>query len=919
MQILVDWGSETPEEIKKRKRREEEEEFERFVQLKMRMMQEARQLQDQTQTQATVVSGLGGGGGSLTDEPDQLFVYKDPESLTWKYAIINYSDASINGPYETSVVSADFYVQATYIIQNKGFVLNFVNNVDSVIHTVKFISSDGTIKGSIDNLVTLDYGIVECDGRFVVASDADAGIIWFFDGDNFVTYTDLLPGTGYFVIGSFVDLTNTKGVGVFTLTPVGEDALLKYWLIGSTGVTLIFESEPFNPSIDPYQVPILYNKSDKILTFTYDNNTGKYYGFAFYDSSGNILQDVTFPESTLYTSIERFLYGTDKYILIAKNDADTGVDYLVYQYDGVTNTLQSLTLSRTEYTSFSFMGDYVSQSTFNEWTYSEHAALTFYTEDSNYHDLTVVTACEIVYFFAGQTFETYTPVMPYGRINTGTNWNKDNFYFLFDDGDDALKVLTISSNPENRIIETDLQMITSDLYSWSSGGGDTFLVLKLGNVNTSNNTIMHYLNSETQTLLTQVIEEPYNLVGYTFANGPIVAVTNTAEWYVNWNSTEWTESSKFYKSRTIIETFGQRYYTDSQAAPGVILETGGERLFWFNDSPVDLANTISDGGYNMFDVGNILTTNIYGTPLDGGGIPYTHTQTSIDDHLEARIEEIKMDGQVANGDSYLGDGSTYFTNLYPGFFVLSADHIDITSFTNSGNYGSNSASTYELGTIGPIFQNGTTYTAFYKKESDDSNYDPSITHIVIVNVDSVGLINEETGSNDNYVHTVSDIREASRLDFLLFAKRNNVSTLEEITNFVENYLATIDPDGTEYTLDNALARLNLNYGTVTNSLPSHDSIRFITGTSTSTAMVSPGFDRSDDQTAWLMSKDYVALIFVDYRRNGLPTLELYLRAILAYKPLTLLKTLRQLTQLNTMEKLGIRCCMQFGPTHSLEL
>jgi hypothetical protein len=65
---------------------------------------------------------------------------------------------------------------------------------------------------------------------------------------------------------------------------------------------------------------------------------------------------------------------------------------------------------------------------------------------------------------------------------------------------------------------------------------------------------------------------------------------------------------------------------------------------------------------------------------------------------------------IANGSYWFGDGSSYFTNLYPGLFVLVARNIDIDMFMVDGELGADNNGSV----IGGSFVVGD-YTCYYKK------------------------------------------------------------------------------------------------------------------------------------------------------------------------------------------------------------
>lgn len=149
---------------------------------------------------------------------------------------------------------------------------------------------------------------------------------------------------------------------------------------------------------------------------------------------------------------------------------------------------------------------------------------------------------------------------------------------------------------------------------------------------------------------------------------------------------------------------------------------------------------IYDGCDDMYDDANAFNTNLtqkYSVARGNNvdlylSIPYTHTQ---DDGSADQCDYTNppMDGQIVSGVGYFNvEGTTcskYFTNMYPGMFLLAATGVNVTQFGIYGN----------LGTDG----NGTAYnysqlstypdwTVFLKTNDDNNDSDPSVTHIYIV-------------------------------------------------------------------------------------------------------------------------------------------------------------------------------------------
>ena len=150
---------------------------------------------------------------------------------------------------------------------------------------------------------------------------------------------------------------------------------------------------------------------------------------------------------------------------------------------------------------------------------------------------------------------------------------------------------------------------------------------------------------------------------------------------------------------------------------------------------------INDGGDDMYDGANMLSTD-----LSGSDIRYS-------------------DNVIREGFNYFGPGSRYFTRHLAGLFVMVADLNGVGSFEINGNNGADGGGSYD----GSILEKqiGTThYTAFIKRVYGTS--DPSINHMIIIKT-SPGADHEySTNTNDDY-HRVFGLENSSRLYYLLYA------------------------------------------------------------------------------------------------------------------------------------------------------
>lgn len=151
-----------------------------------------------------------------------------------------------------------------------------------------------------------------------------------------------------------------------------------------------------------------------------------------------------------------------------------------------------------------------------------------------------------------------------------------------------------------------------------------------------------------------------------------------------------------------------------------------------------IGNSIGDGGLDMYDGGNFLST-----PL--GGLNYS-------------------DGVIQASPAF-GTGGRYFTRKYPGLFVLAAEMQDVASFDIAGNLGADGFGNVD-GSILQIRAADATYRAFVKRVFNAG--DPSVNHMVIV-ADDPGATHAFALYTDDDFHQVTGLAPARRLYYLLYA------------------------------------------------------------------------------------------------------------------------------------------------------
>ena len=228
-------------------------------------------------------------------------------------------------------------------------------------------------------------------------------------------------------------------------------------------------------------------------------------------------------------------------------------------------------------------------------------------------------------------------------------------------------------------------------------------------------------------------------------------------------------------------------------------------------SPFKIRTTgISNSNFDMYDGANYYNTdltqlydNIAGDDGDNDlSIPSTHTQMTNDvadnpeDSMGYAYIPSNPDGSVEDGTSYFGAGSSYFTNMYPGMFVLVATGVNVDEFSITGNIGADGDTTYAVDVLS-LTSNGKSYSVFVKTVEAESNEDEdddetAPTHLIIVpgNSDGITHLYDESTSYDD--HTVQGISGRTELYTLTVSKKDGtLFATEEYTDLAQKFLDVI--------------------------------------------------------------------------------------------------------------------------------
>ncbi len=252
-----------------------------------------------------------------------------------------------------------------------------------------------------------------------------------------------------------------------------------------------------------------------------------------------------------------------------------------------------------------------------------------------------------------------------------------------------------------------------------------------------------------------------------------LTINNTGGFNLQWNASVSYLTTPNGAIDTSLPAVSQRL---DQAAAGLTALIPG--LYSFSEGVT--SSSIVDGGSDMYDTGNYLSTSL------GSNIPYS-------------------DGTIST-HAALGIGGSYFTRKNTGLFAFVADLVGPTSFSITGNLGADGSGFVSSTTLSRTL-GGVSYRGFVKRVY--SAGDASVNHLIIV-ADRTGLSHSYSSDTDNDLHTLNGLSGSSRVYYLLFATQNGslVSTAT-MGSVMDYFLAKVVAPGASNWLT-----LNASTGTV---------------------------------------------------------------------------------------------------------
>jgi hypothetical protein len=763
---LFNWGNESPEQRAIRARLEQEALYEQAVR-----MANARN--------SAQFGGAGGGGAVVPDSvvesinQSTLVVFHEYDQPTYRYYVADYSSNSILGPFDTGVSVEDYDLGDlnSYPLQYSGYGLRFYRG-DINEHTMLFLDYRGTIVESIVAIST-DVAMDSYQGKYIAATDFDEQLLWIFDGTTVLTDTTVFQGAAGFDLGTNIggqtySSTNT-GLGLRVLM---SDDSRRFYLCNSSEITQVYETTPEEALIQSVEFHPFYD-SDKFVIITRNVSDYRVDKLEIISSTGTVEHTISI-DTELLTNSNFQIYGSNKFFIHLNNSLDTSVPHVIHSYDGSNNLIRSTVLDAVVYTNW--RSEYRRREFNNDYNYPivEHAIMWFHGSSTTNNELTYFNRGVLLRMFEGQDHSLYTYADGTTRGVYLSDEGINNTFALYvtdrdNDGDLQAMVIKATGSP-----------VFSDL-GYSTDGLDDIDVTE---------------NGERMAVVIEYLEGP---------GDPINTIVQSF-------------NSSGIKAEPKLELETESHGTE--AGYGTYLVTGDNLTNFLTPSGAwaqypDFEN--STGAY--FHTNLDQTTAPYVATWLDPKVKYTHTQLDDDPDEGVAPEGFIMDGSIVNGEEYFGTGSTYFTNLYPGLFVLSAKSINISSFGIDGNSGADGNGEVETEIVN-INSYSKTYTAYVKKVYDSG--DPSINQIIIIDTDGTGVSQSVDLTTEDDTHRLTGIDAATEIHYLLFAKTEDgigYVTPEEIESVITEYLDLVD----DQTLGDTLSVLNSSYSNITGVFPAYDS------------------------------------------------------------------------------------------------
>ena len=516
---------------------------------------------------------VGGNNGTKTyiDYNNKSFLVFSQllDSPNLGYTILDFDNNVIVGPVDLGYDNDNgaWYVDDIYPFTNSGYAI-YLYDDDNCDKAAIYLDYRGTIIGQYSaSTCNRTYDMFE--GKYSYFQDNINGVMVYSDGKTFNSFEF---NTDY-TISVDTSYDGCTKNGFIVKSQLNNYA--SYSIATMDGLTPLTNWNTDNTSIQSHQ----YQNSNFYTTLNYITSGGTYLSFNIYSSNGATLQSINLTQDNDYTNSDVTFFGTNKMNIIFWNGGDNTIPYLIYTYDGETNTLISTTHDKTNYPNWN--QDYIDLYGGQQVFPSQNIHIDFYNEISTDGDFYQTDYYDILSYFSGDT-EYRTPYEV--NYDSTTNWVTINNEFqgsslmkFYHNGDGFLKLLVITSDDVNINTVTPLGPL-SEFTFWTWWIGDIFIFMTFTNY-ISEGTIFAYdaMGNQLDYLL--------------FYNFNFNYASNYGSFYIKIGSGDYYFNSSTLKFLPLVNDFNYDnldwYYTDT-------FKLNGNILLYRYDGPTPICRLLSE-------------------------------------------------------------------------------------------------------------------------------------------------------------------------------------------------------------------------------------------------------------------------------------------------------------------------------------
>lgn len=471
----------------------------------------------------------------------------------------NYSLGFLNFNNFTAEI-IDLGIDATYWSNNtwyplseSGSLLSFYNYGDNARLTL-FLNENGNIVEQF-SAITIDSQTGVLDGRIGYFQDPDSGIFLWFNGNSVYQYT-YDPLTESLEVLWDWDATCLDNTFFFKIRNTGTTTDTVY-KVSNNGSVLLFSSWDYTIEVRYYGT---YYPSNYFYEFVYLQSDGSVSSIKFYNTSGTEIADFSIPPNT-YKSWNYQWYGNNSFNVLLWDNSDNNIDYLIYNFNGVTENVTSTTHVKGD----NYYQFYV-QSEYNFYPIDVPSGGIFiqllgdfgtYYQGAGYE----VKYLDIIYRLENETdFTTYTyqDSGSYDKQFNFSSYGNKNYYTFCSTGDSISSLFSITESGVN-IFQTN-QNINDVNNTDSNWFGDYFNYITYTD---SYTTLNSYLFLDGQLVDTLILNTPTGRnIGNKYQTFYISNYTGDT-YYINNQVTGYTKTEYYNNNYTSNSYYTQQYYFTS--------------------------------------------------------------------------------------------------------------------------------------------------------------------------------------------------------------------------------------------------------------------------------------------------------------------------------------------------------------------